>query len=248
MNIESILPIPDIFTAQRVLCVQPHYDDNDIGAGGTLVLLQKAGVVIIYLTVTDDRMGVVDSSMSDEAAAEALLHDQLTAGEITGVKEQLWLGYPDAGKYDHLTLRRDILKIIRTLKPDVVFTPDPWLTYEAHRDHIQTGLAVAEAVIFAGLSRISSGDPQVDTAYGKHNIQAVAFYYSREPNTIMDISPVWEEKLTAVRCYKTQFDPPGFEELALALDLKSRQYAIEKPFEHGEALKILPPSALHCGL
>jgi LmbE family N-acetylglucosaminyl deacetylase len=36
MTIETILPTPDVFSARRVLCVQPHYDDNDIGAGGTL--------------------------------------------------------------------------------------------------------------------------------------------------------------------------------------------------------------------
>lgn len=248
MTVETILPIPDIFSARRVLCVQPHYDDNDIGAGGTLARLARNGAELFYLTVTDDLMGVVDLSLSPQAAAEALRRDQFAAGQIIGVREHFWLGYPDAGEYDYFALRRDILKYVRRLRPDFVFAPDPWLTYEAHRDHVQTGLATAEAVLFCGLPRIPSSDPAVDAAYPGHSLLGVAFYYTREPNQIVDVSAVWETKLAAVRCYQTQFTPEGMEELVLALEFKSRQVAAGRGFEHGEPLKVLHPSALHCGL
>ena len=248
MTLESILPIPDVFSAKTVLCVQPHYDDNDIAAGGTFALLKKAGAELIYLTVTDDLMGVVDASLSAEAAAAALSRDQLAAGRIIGVKEQILLNYPDAGEYNYFALRRDLLKYIRLLQPDIIFTPDPWLTYEAHRDHIQTGLATSEAIIFAGLPKITSSDPSADSAYIGHELKAVVFYYTREPNKIIDITSVWEVKVAAVRCYKAQFNPQGMDELVMALDLKSQQVAISETFTRGEPLKILHPAALLCGL
>lgn len=248
MTLESILPTPDIFSAKRVLCVQPHYDDNDIGAGGTLARLSQNGAELFYLTVTDDLMGVTDASLSREAAEQLLKRDQFAAGKIIGVKEQYWLGYPDAGEYDTFAVRRDLLKYIRLIQPDLVFAPDPWLTYEAHRDHIQTGLATAEAIIFSGMTRIASSDPKVDAAYKVHSILGVAFYYTREPNKIIDISSTWETKLTAVRCYEAQFNSEGMDELMMALEFKSRQVCVEKDFEHGEPLKILHPSALHCGI
>ena len=69
MTIETILPIPDIFSAKRILCIQPHYDDNDIAAAGILTQLAKNGAEIFYLTATDDLMGVVDTSLSDADAA-----------------------------------------------------------------------------------------------------------------------------------------------------------------------------------
>ena len=122
---ESILPTPDIFSAKRILCIQPHYDDNDIAAAGTLALLQQNGAELIYLTATDDLMGVIDASLSDEDAALALKRDQFAAGKIIGVKEQNWCGYPDAGNYDYFALRRDFLKYIRMIQPDFVFTADP---------------------------------------------------------------------------------------------------------------------------
>ena len=174
MTIESILPTPDIFSAKRILCVQPHYDDNDIAAAGILARLQQNGAEIFYLTVTDDLMGVVDSSLSNKEALKILKRDQFAAGKIIGVKEQYWLGYPDAGEYDYFAVRRDLLKYIRMIQPDFVFTADPWLTYEGHRDHIQTGLATSEAVMFAGLTKIASSDPTVDAAYEGHDIQGIA--------------------------------------------------------------------------
>ena len=248
MTIETILPIPDIFTAKRILCIQPHYDDNDIAAAGILTQLARHGAEIIYLTVTNDLMGVVDSSLSAEDAAQALKRDQYAAAEIVGVKEQYWLGYPDAGEYGYFDVRRDLLKYIRMLKPDFVFTCDPWLTYEGHRDHIQTGLAASEAVMFAGLTKIASSDPTVDAAYEGHSIQGIAFYFTREPNVIADISSTWEDKIGALRCYEAQFTPADMEQLLAAMEAKSQQVAQGQPFSRGEPLKVLHTSALHVGI
>ena len=248
MTLESILPVPQLMSARRILCLQPHYDDNDIGAAGILVQLAQNGAEIFYVTATDDLMGVVDASLSDEKAAELLKRDQFAAGEIVGVKEQYWCGYPDAGEYDYFDLRRDFLKYVRLIQPDFVFAPDAWLTYEGHRDHIQTGLAVAEAVMFAGLTKIASSDPEVDAAYKEHEIQGVALYFTREPNYIADISSTWEKKIEAVRCYEAQFTPDGMQQLVWALDMKSRQVAAGQSFLRGEPLKVLHPSALHCGI
>ena len=247
MTIETILPTPNILEARRILCIQPHYDDNDIAAAGTLALLQQNGAELFYLTSTNDLMGVVDHSLSDEAAAAMLKHDQFAAGEIIGVKEQYWLGYPDAGEYDYFALRRDFLKYIRMIQPDFVFTADPWLTYEAHRDHIQTGLAASEAVMFAGLTKIASSDLTIDSAYKGHDIKGIVFYYTREPNYIADISSTWDAKVASVRCYKAQFTSQEMDQLVMALDTKSQQVAQGQLFSRGEPLKVLHTSALHCG-
>jgi N,N'-diacetylchitobiose non-reducing end deacetylase len=248
MTFESILPIPDVFSARRVLCIQPHYDDNDIGAGGTLAQLAKKGAEVIYLTVTDDLAGVVDASLSREAALQSLARDQQAAGKIIGVKEHILLNYPDAGEYSYFSLRRDLLKYIRLLQPDFVFTCDPWLTYEAHHDHIQTGLAAAEAVVFSGLVKISSSDPAVDAAYKGHSIDGVAFYYSRGPNQVMDITSTWETKEAALRSYATQIPLDDADQLVMALQFKSSQICAGRDFQFGEPFKVLNPSALHCGL
>jgi LmbE family N-acetylglucosaminyl deacetylase len=248
MTIESLLPTPDIFSAKRILCFQPHYDDNDIAAAGILTQLARNGAELFYVTATDDLMGVVDTSLSNEDAAKMLKRDQFAAGKVVGVKEQVWCGHPDAGEYNYFDLRRDFLKHIRIIKPDFVFAPDAWLTYEGHRDHIQTGLAAAEAVMFAELTKIASSDPGVDSAYEGHDIQGIALYFTREPNYIADITSTWDEKIDAVRCYEAQFSPQGMDQLVFALDMKSQQVAQGQSFARGEPLKVLHTSALHCGI
>lgn len=248
MTFESILPIPDLFAARRVLCIQPHYDDNDIGAGGTIALLAQGGAEIFYLTVTDDLAGVVDRSLSDVAARACLARDQQAAGKIVGVKQHITLDYPDAGEYSYFAVRADILKYIRLIQPDLVLTCDPWLTYEAHHDHIQTGHAVAEAVQFAGLLKIPSSDPAVDAAYQGHTIEGAGFYYCREPNQIVDITPTWETKVAAIRAYATQIPPDDADQIVTALQFKSAQICAGRDFQLGEPFKILHPQGLHCGL
>jgi LmbE family N-acetylglucosaminyl deacetylase len=248
MTLESILPTPDIFTAKRVLCVQPHYDDNDIGAGGTIALLAQTGAEIFYLTVTDDLAGVVDRSLSDGAAAASLARDQQAAGKIVGVKQHIALNYPDAGEYNYFALRRDLLKYIRLLRPNFVLTCDPWLAYEAHHDHIQTGRGAAEAVQFAGLLKIPSSDPAVDAAYQGHSIEGVGFYYTREPNQIVDITSTWDAKVAAIRSYATQIPSDDADQIVMALQFKSAQICEGRDFQLSEPFKVLNPRALHCGL
>jgi len=247
-SFDTILPMPDLSMAKRILCIQPHYDDNDIGAGATLAALQEKGAELIYLTVTNDLMGVMDASLSPTEAAETLKRDQAAAANIIGVKEQIWLGYPDAGEYDYFQVWRDLLKHIRMVKPDFIFAPDPWLTYEAHRDHYTTGLAAASAASLFGLTKIPSSDPAVDSTYEPHNLLGIAFYFTREPNYFSGVDATWEKKVEAVKCYKAQFDPDGMEQLLFALDFKARQFAERHGCDRAEGLKVLNTTSLHCGI
>lgn len=244
----SLIPTPDLFQAKRVLAIQPHYDDNDIGAGGTLARLAQTGTEVIYLTVTDDLKGVLDPEISNEKALKNLEEEQEKAGGIIGVSQQVRLNFPDAGRYDHFDLRSDLLKYIRMLKPDFIFTPDPWLTYESHRDHVETGLAAASAANLCSLPRLRSSDSKVDQNYQRHEIAGVAFYYTKEPNTAVDISKTLEQKEKAILCYRSQFSPEDAQMLLQVLDFKEREFADGKGYSHAEAFKVMAPVQLHCGL
>jgi LmbE family N-acetylglucosaminyl deacetylase len=246
----SIIPsvnspdIPTLTQARRILCIQPHYDDNDLGAGGTLAALAASGAEIIYLTVTDDLVGLVDPHISNERATAQLRGEQLAAGKIIGVKEHIWLGYPDAGSYDYLELRRQIVRYIRLLSPDYLFTCDPWLPYEAHRDHIQTGLAVAEASFLQSMVRLPS-DPEIDSQYTPYTITGLAFYFTHAPNTTFDISGVQPSKHQAIRQYQAQFAAVEMERLQQAIVAEEQRAGVQAGFAYGEQLKILRPSQLH---
>jgi LmbE family N-acetylglucosaminyl deacetylase len=241
------IPGPELREAKRILAIQPHYDDNDIGAGGTLAALAAGGAQVDYLTVTDDLVGVLDAGLTDEEATARLRCEQERAGDEIGVASQHWLGFADAGDYDYYALRSEIIRHIRMLEPDFLFSVDPWLPYESHGDHLKTGRAVTEAALLYGFARLPT-DPEIDRSYRPHELLGIALYFTLKPNQIFDISGFRERKHRAIDAYQTQLSPESLEQIHQGLDFMERAWAAGKAFSHGEALKVLSPSQLHCGL
>ncbi|MEW6718707.1 MAG: PIG-L deacetylase family protein [Chloroflexota bacterium] len=235
---------PDLFTAKRVLAVQPHYDDNDIAAGGTLAALAEKGTELFYLTVTNDLVGVIDQSLTEEEMTARLRTEQKEAGAAIGVTGHYWLGYPDAGKYDYFEVLRDIIQHIRILCPDFIFTCDPWMPYEAHHDHILTGRAAAEAAILFGFPRLKT-EPKVDQDFEPFELMGVAFYATAYPNTVVDISQTRQKKHQAISAYRSQFSEEDMALLHMFLEFKEQEWAKEEAFSHGEPLKVLRTLHLH---
>ncbi|HEY3345276.1 MAG TPA: PIG-L deacetylase family protein [Anaerolineaceae bacterium] len=235
---------PDLFAARRILCIQPHYDDNDLFAGGTIAALAERGAQILYLTVTDDLVGVLDQTHSDAQMTAQLRAEQAEAGAAIGVSQQYWLGYPDAGEHDYYRLRKDILGHLRRLQPDFVLTVDPWLPYEIHQDHILTGRAAAEAVFLSGFSRLKT-DPETDRSAPPCAVQGIAFYNSAWPNLVIDISATLRRKRQAIAAYRAQFSPDDLLALMQDTETAELEAAEGHAFSHAEKLKIVHPAALH---
>ncbi len=231
-----------ILDTRSVLAVQPHYDDNDIGAGGTLTLLARAGAAITYVTVTDDLAGVLDPHVADDVARRQLLTEQREAGAIVGVSRYVDLDWPDAAGLDHIALRDQIIDVIRDTRPDLVLTVDPWLPHEAHSDHTITGRAVSEAVILSGLPRVRRSSGAAAMA-----VSQIAYYFTADGNHVTDTSAVQSERHATLDCYRSQFTEDDLAGLHRLIDRHERAQA-PTGASHGERLKLLPVSALHVGL
>ena len=244
MDASTASPKPDLFSARRVLCIQPHYDDNDIFCGGTIARLHDLGAEITYLTVTDDLVGVLDQSLSDEQMTAQLRAEQQQAGKIIGVQAQYWLGYPDAGDYAYHQLRTDILAYLRLLRPDFVMTVDPWLPYEIHHDHILTGQAASEAVFLVGFTRLKTR-PEIDAAYRPHEIRGIGYYNSAWPNQVVDISQTVGRKHQALNVYRAQFSEAELVSLDRDCADTEKKAAVGQRFKAAERIKVVHPTQLH---
>lgn len=237
-------PHPDLLKAKTVLAIQPHYDDNDLGAGGTLAALSRAGARVVYLTVTDDQLGVLDPALSREQAEAGLRREQSQAARFIGVAEQRWLGYPDAGPIDYYALREDLIIAIRELQPDVVFSVDPWLPYEFHQDHVLAGRAASEAIGLYAFRRLRLRG-SLDPTYQPYPLVAVAYYFTHAPNTCFDITATFAAKLQAVRCYGLQFGSEEMDQMVARLEQDARLAAAGQKYARAERLKVLHPAQLH---
>lgn len=241
-SLSKLLPIPDILSAKRVLCIQPHPDDADIAFGGTMARLAQAGCQITLLTVTDGSAGSAVRTNENELAVTRR-REQTRAGEQLGVESFLWLDYRDDSYLSLEKLQADFIRTIRQVRPDFVMTVDPWLPYEAHPAHRNVGLATSAAVLFSGM-----GNVHPDEAVQPHNVQALAFGFTARPNTYLDVSTTWERKLAAIQCHQSQFPAetwPFFEQYFTA---KAMQYGEKANCTYAEALKILTPTHLHCNV
>ena len=156
---------PELTTAKRILAVQPHYDDNDIAAGGTLASLVEKGAELFYLTVTNDLMGVVDITLTDEAAGEAFEVGTISGrGDCWGRKTVSGLDIQMPGSMITLSLERGLSSTSECFGLILYLPVIPWMVYEAHNDHILTGRATAEAAILFGMHRIQT-TPSVDEVF-----------------------------------------------------------------------------------
>ena len=107
---------------QRALVVTPHPDDAEIGCGGTVAKLVKAGKEVFYVVATSGNKGGRATDMTADYLTQARQDEQRRAAEILGVSEVVFLDFGDGELEDDHPFRRELVYHIRRLKPEVVFT------------------------------------------------------------------------------------------------------------------------------
>ena len=236
--------VPDIFTAKRVLCVQPHPDDMDLSIGGIVRRLTEKGIEVHYLTVTDDTAGFTRAGSSLRERAGIRKEEQRAAGEILGVSAYHWLDLPDAGDWSRHEARNGIIDVIRRVRPDALLTVDPELMYEAHMDHRKTGRAAAEAAMLYNFPHVG-GDMPAD--YEAFELSMVGFVWTNNPNTVIDTGRFNDIKFEAAAEHRSQFpSPESIAQIKAYLSYRASADAAGENFALGEVLKLLPPIMLHC--
>ncbi|MBI9009939.1 MAG: PIG-L family deacetylase [Tenericutes bacterium] len=239
--LNSVLKIPKLKNIKKAICIQPHPDDNEIGMGAVIAKLVNEGCEAHYITVTDGSLGLVDGSMTHDELAVARKIETETSGKLLGVNHFHYLNYKDGTLHDIYKLAGDIGEIIREVKPEFIFCPDPWLNYEAHQDHIVTGKACAQSFISTWLYEYPLG-----TKTKAHKVKGIGFYYTSKPNTIVDVTSTFDLKMKAIAMHKTQFNKKTLFMFSMYFKEKAKKAAENEKFKLGCALKILGENHLHC--
>jgi LmbE family N-acetylglucosaminyl deacetylase len=142
-----VLPLDDIHS---VLVVTAHPDDVDFGAAGTVATFTGRGVPVTYCLCTSGDAGGDDRSVPRPAMAALREAEQAAAAEAVGVKDLVFLHHPDGRLQPTLELRRDISRVIRQVRPDLVIGQSPQRNfariYASHPDHLAAGEATLCAV------------------------------------------------------------------------------------------------------
>lgn len=224
---------PKLSHIRRALFIQPHPDDNQIGAGGLIARLIGQGAEVWELTVMDDHLVCPPEQICQGHTLRQ--REALAAQAELGMKNAGFLGFADKTEAGVEEISAAILPVIRKLRPDAVFSVDPTLENECHRDHIKTGWAVRYAVMDAAWEGcMPELQPWETPILGQ--------YYTDKPNTVVDIQEYWGRKLRAVRCHGSQVSEP----LLLALRKQAEYFGKADGRKLGEAVKLLSFLQLHC--
>ena len=130
----------------RVMVITPHPDDAEYGVAGTVARWTREGNDVIYVVCTNGDKGTNDATMKPEVLARIREQEQLAAAKLLGVREVIFLHYPDQALEDTPKFRKEIVRLIRMYQPGTVVTTDPYRRYIWHRDHRITGQATLDAV------------------------------------------------------------------------------------------------------
>ncbi|HEV8310198.1 MAG TPA: PIG-L deacetylase family protein [Methylomirabilota bacterium] len=191
---------------RRVLVVVAHPDDAEFGCAGSVARWGGDGVEVFYCIATNGNRGSNDPDMTPERLAVIREEEQRAAARTLGVKDLVFLGYPDGELEDTRDARRDVVRAIRRFRPDRLVTQNPYPTlnpYGGHRDHRHAGRLALDAVYPYARDRLHFPE-LLQEGFQPHKVREVYLMGYTEPDTIVDITETMDRKLAALRCHASQ--------------------------------------------
>jgi LmbE family N-acetylglucosaminyl deacetylase len=202
-------PEPDV--PRRVLSIHAHPDDQEFTVGGTLAKWARAGSAITTVCITSGGGGsnaATPLTMTRETLVPIREEEQRQACKALGVGEVLFLGYEDGVLEPSIGLRRELTRVIRRYRPDAIVCGDPTVrfygtSYLNHPDHRAAADATLDAVFPSAETRLIF--PELLTErLEPHHVSTVFVFTPVEPDTFIDIGPVLDVKLAALREHRSQ--------------------------------------------
>lgn len=201
-------------TTAPTLVIAAHPDDIDFGASGTVAQWTAAGLSVTYCIVTDGDSGGFDPDVPRADIPGIRRAEQEAAARAVGVTDVRFLGYPDGSLTVSMSLRRDLSRVIRQVRPARVVGHAPerdWENiYASHPDHLAAGEATLSAVYPDARNAFAHRTLLEDEGLEPHVVEEVWLMGTPRPNHFVDVTDTYGSKLAAVRSHESQMtDPAG---------------------------------------
>ena len=199
----------EFYAPKQVLVVAAHADDIEFGMAGTVARWTDAGTNVTYCVVTDNSSGSNEPGADLDALVQTRREEQTASAAVVGVTDVRFLGYRDGTLQPTLELRRDITRIIRELRPQVVVTTDPTMVFSLENGYINhpDHRAAAEAATYATFPSAETRPifPELlDEGLEPHKVSKLYLQFSHDTNLHVDITDYWDRKAEALRCHVSQ--------------------------------------------
>lgn len=199
---------------KKVLVITPHPDDADFWCSGTIAKWLGDGATVRYVLCTDGGKGTTDPNISSADLSKLREQEQADAVEALGVQELVLLHHPDGSLEDDDEFRRELVRQIRQVQPDVVLCPEPYRKNLAwHRDHRIAGQVALDAVFPCARDHLHFVELWRDEGLEPHKTPTMLFWGTENADTTIDITESMDSKIKAVAAHKSQMDGRSLKEI-----------------------------------
>jgi LmbE family N-acetylglucosaminyl deacetylase len=190
-----------------ILAIAAHPDDIESWCAGTLAQAYTAGARVDLLLVTSGDAGSADPADTHAMVRARREAEAQSAAAVLGIATVRFLRSADGEVVNTLALRAELVRVLRLMRPDVVFTHDPERPippYLCHPDHRAVGRAVLDAVYPLARDRLALPSYPALAALLPHQVKEIWLFASGGAETLVDISTGFDQKIAARLAHVSQ--------------------------------------------
>ena len=191
-------------TPERVLVVTPHPDDAEVWCGGTVAKWVKEGAEVHYVLCTDGSKGTDQPGVTPEQLGATREQEQVQAASLLGVEDVVMLHHPDGELEDTPEFRKQIVRQIRRVQPQVVICTEPYRRLAWHRDHRITGQVTMDAVFPYARDHLHFAELWRDEGLEPYKTGTILLWGAELANTYINIESSLTTKIAAVKAHQSQ--------------------------------------------
>jgi bacillithiol biosynthesis deacetylase BshB1 len=187
-----------------ILAIGSHPDDVELGCSGTLISEINKGKKAGIIDLTQGELGT-------RGTVETRYAEAADAARIIGVSARENLKLRDGFFQNNEENQMKLVASIRKYRPEIVIGN---ILEDRHPDHGRGGWLIYDACFLSGLRQVKTVDEQGAEQEKWRPKMLLHYIQDRfyEPDIILDVTSVWEQRMESIRAYKTQFyDPQSTE-------------------------------------
>jgi LmbE family N-acetylglucosaminyl deacetylase len=210
-SVDPIPPTGEPAAPGTILVVMAHPDDPEFFCGGSVAHWVKQGHHVTYCLLTRGDKGSDDPGIEPEALGAKREAEQRAAAAVLGVSDVRFLGYRDGELAVSYELRRDVVRVMRQVRPERIVTNDPSVYYASfinHSDHRVAGQVALDAVWPGTRSALYYPELLADEGLEPHKVPEVYLAGSPSADVVMDVTAQLGLKILALTEHHSQIDDP----------------------------------------
>ena len=223
---------------ERVLVVIPHPNDSEMWCAGTIAKWVNEGATVRYVICTDGGKGTADPEITQPDLTATREREQAEAASVLGVQELVSLGRSDGGLEDVDDFRKELVRQIRQVRPDVVVCPEPYRKNLAwHRDSRIAGQVTLDAVFPCARDHLHFEELWRDEGLEPHKTGTILFWGTETPDTFIDIESTLQNKLRSVKANRSRLAGRAEEEIDSFIRELGSEGAGDSGASYGESFR-----------